>query len=198
MLESIKGGETIWFLGKEKLIDTLAYVSVLQRFGRGLAFARTGRADEAAAELAQMKIKMRDASLKEPLTPFNAAYDGAVIAESILLGAIAEQQNNLSLAVQHYQKAVKDEDHLIYNEPRDWVLPARHYLADALLKAGRYDEAVAVLKRDLTINPSNGWAITGLHIAFEKLARSSDLTMVKQHLKNAWLIKDVDIKRPVF
>jgi len=182
----------------EKMIDTLPYVAVLQHFGRGLAFARLGKAEEASAALAQMRLKMADASLKEPMTPFNAAYDGAVIAESILSGAIAEQQNNLSLAIQHYQKAVKDEDQLIYNEPRDWILPTRQYLADALLKAGRYDEAILILKQDLKINPSNGWAMTGLQIAFDKLNKTNDLIVAKQRLKDAWLVKDVEIKRPVF
>jgi tetratricopeptide (TPR) repeat protein len=182
----------------EKTIDTLAFVSVLQHFGKGLAYARKNQPAEAAAELAQMQEKMQVASLKEPAVPFNSAYDAAVVAEKILEGVIAEQQNNSAQAIQHFQEAVNAEDHLIYNEPRDWLLPARHYLGNALLNAGRYNEAIAVLQQDLVINPNNGWAITGLQTAFQHLNRSGDILAAKQRLKNAWLIKDIEITKPVF
>ena len=182
----------------EKQIDTLAYTPVLQHFGRGLAFARTGRSKEANEELARMKSKMQNPVLKEPFTPFNAAFDAGLIAQYILEGVIASEQNNLPLAVQQFEKAVKAEGLLIYNEPRDWILPARQYLADALLKAGRHDEAIAVLKEDLSFNPFNGWALTGLQLAFEKANKPGEMTAARQQLKNAWLIKDVEITRPVF
>jgi tetratricopeptide (TPR) repeat protein len=182
----------------EKLADTLAYTAVLQHFGRGLAYAATNRLEEATAELTQMRLRMQNAALKEPFTPFNAAYDAGVVAREILEGVIAAQQNNSSLAINHFEAAVKAEDKLIYNEPRDWVLPARHYLGDALLKAGRYNEAITVLQKDISINPSNGWSLIGIQTAFEKLNKSSDVIMAKQRLKNAWLMKDVMITRPVF
>jgi tetratricopeptide (TPR) repeat protein len=182
----------------EKLVDTLEYSSVLQHFARGVAFAKTDRLSEAAEELAQMQTGLQNPALKEPLTPFNAAFDGGSIAQTVLEGILAEQQNNPALAIQRFREAVQAEDHLIYNEPRDWLLPTRHYLGNALLNAGRYNEAIVVLEQDLVVNPSNGWAITGLHAAFEKLARSGDILTAKQRLKNAWLIKDVEITRPVF
>jgi tetratricopeptide (TPR) repeat protein len=182
----------------EQVVDSLPYTSVLQHFGRGIAFARTNRLTEAAAELAQMKLQMQNASLKEPFTPFNSAYNGGLVAQGILEGVIAAEQSNSTLAIKHFEEAVKEEDALIYNEPRDWLLPARHYLGDALLKAGRYTEAIVVLKEDLKVNPSNGWAITGLQMVFEKLSRSNDIIAAKQRLKNAWLVKDVEIKSPVF
>ncbi|RYZ26199.1 MAG: hypothetical protein EOO10_16235 [Chitinophagaceae bacterium] len=182
----------------EKRLDSFAYTSVLQHFGRGLAFARTGRVNEANEELAQMKMNMQNPVLKEPFTPFNAAFDGAEIAENILEGVIATQQNNLPQAIVQFEKAAKAEDQLIYNEPRDWVLPARHYLADALLRAARYNEAAIVLKKDLSVNPLNGWALTGLQLAFEKANKQVEMAAAKQRLKNAWLVKDIEIRRPVF
>lgn len=182
----------------EKVMDSLAYTPVLQHFARGLAFARTGKKEEAEEELAQLKIKMQNPALKELPGPFSAAYDAGLVAEKILQGVMAEQQNDLSAAIQHFGAAVQAEDHLIYNEPRDWLIPARHYLGNALLKAGRAEEAIAVLEQDLKINPSNGWALTGLQLAFESLNRSADIVVAKQRLKSAFLIKDMEIKRPVF
>jgi tetratricopeptide (TPR) repeat protein len=183
---------------KDAVTDSQAYTAVLQHFARGLAFAKTGRLPEATAEATQLGLKLQEPVLKEPLAPFNSAYDAGVVARSLLNGVIATQQNNLSLAIEHFREAVKKEDSLIYNEPRDWLLPARHYLGDALLQAGHHEEAVAVMQQDLRINPANGWALTGLQTAFEKLDRSGDVKTAKQRLKHAWMVKDVEIKRPVF
>jgi tetratricopeptide (TPR) repeat protein len=183
---------------KEPVVDTLSYTPVLQHFARGIALARLGRFDEALSEAALMDSKMQNPVLREPLTPFSAVYEGAQVAKALLDGVIATEQNNLSLAVKRFEEAVKQEEKIIYAEPRDWLLPARHYLGDALLRVGRNEEAVAVLQQDLTINPSNGWAIIGLQMAFEKLNRSGDIITAKNRLKNAWLAKDVEIKRPVF
>lgn len=177
---------------------TYTYASVLQHFGTGMAFARTGKVEEAKEEVERMVSEMQAPELKAPLTPFNAAYDGAVIAKAVLDGVMAAQENKLSTAIEHFTTAVEKEDKLIYNEPRDWPLPARQYLGDALLKAGRVEEAIAVLEQDLKINPSNGWSLTGLQLAFENRNRSADVVAAKQRLKSAWLIKDVEIKRPVF
>jgi tetratricopeptide (TPR) repeat protein len=182
----------------EKLIDSFEYTAVLQHFGRGLAFAKTGRLSAAAEELAKLQTSLQNPALKEPFTPFNAAYDGGRLAQKILEGVMAEQQNNSTQAIAFFKEAVNAEDHLIYNEPRDWLLPARHYLGNALVNAGKYAEAIAVLQQDLLINPANGWALTGLQTAFQKLSRFSDVTTAKQRLKNAWMVKDMDITRPVF
>jgi tetratricopeptide (TPR) repeat protein len=183
---------------QEKTGGDLPYGKVLQHFGRGLAYARLGRLTEAASEAALMTTAMQQQGLKEPFSPFNSAYDGAVVARHILDGTIALQQQNLAEAIGHYQQAANAEDRLIYDEPRDWLLPARHYLGDALLQAGRNEEALAVLQKDLQINPANGWALIGLQLAFEQLNRTGAIITTKQRLKNAWLVKDVDIKRPVF
>ena len=80
----------------------------------------------------------------------------------------------------------------------DFADVADDFVVDALLNAGRYNEALAVLQKDLQVNPSNGWALSGLQTAFEKLNRSGDVSTAKQRLKNAWLVKDVEITRPVF
>lgn len=178
--------------------ENLEYGAALEQFGRGVAFAKLGRLPEATEALAQLQLKLQNAALQERYTPFNTAYDGGRIAQHLLEGVIAEQQNKTALAVQHFQEAVKAEDRLVYDEPRDWILPTRHYLGNALLNAGRYNEALAVLQDDLVVNPANGWALTGMQNAFENLSRSGDVLAAKQRLKNAWLIKDVEISKPVF
>ena len=82
---------------------------------------------------------------------------------------------------------------MIYNEPKDWLLPVRHYLGRALLKANKFAEAEAVYRKDLTINPHNGWALTGLQQALEKQGKKAEAEQVKQSLTKAFSTKDVEI-----
>lgn len=183
---------------KEEVQDSLQYTPVLQHFARGLAFTRLNQLSNASSELQLMKKKLNaEPSLKEPLAPFNSAYNSGLVAQNILEGVIAAAQKNYAKSIELLNEAVKAEDHLVYNEPRDWLLPARHYLADVLIKAGRNNEAVTVLKQDLKISPSNGWALTGIVNTFQK-SKSEEATLAKKRLKNAWLAKDVNIDNVVF
>jgi tetratricopeptide (TPR) repeat protein len=171
----------------EKLPDTLPYVSVLYHFARGMAYARTGQPNYANFELTTLRVKMNeDESLKEPFTPFNSAYDASKIAENILAGTVAEQAGQLINAIEYFQKAVTLEDALVYNEPRDWLLPARQYLGNALLKAGKNAEAEVVYKKDLMINPLNGWSLTGLYQAQTGLNKKADAGKTLEQLNKVW------------
>jgi len=182
----------------EKPVDTLAYASVIQHFARGLAYCGKGKSELAQSELKKLEEKMQDRSLKLNMDNFSPAYDAANVARTILQGVIADAQKQYAASVDFFQKAVAAEDHIIYNEPRDWPLPAREYLGNELIKAGRYDEAIAVFNKDLFINPNNGWSLTGLQSAYQSTNNSAALAKVQQHLKQAWKIKDVEIKKAVF
>jgi tetratricopeptide (TPR) repeat protein len=183
---------------KVQVIDSLAHTPALQYFARGIAFARTNRVSDAKQALEMMKNKMTEPSLKEPLTPFNAAYDGLTVAKNILAGIIAEEQKDLTIAIDFFQQAVIAEDKLIYTEPRDWLLPARQYLGNALIKAGKYKDAVAVFNKDLEINPNNGWSLTGLVTCYKALNNKNALAAAQKRLTDAWMIKDIAIGSAVF
>ena len=182
----------------EPVGDTLSFTPVLQHFARGMAFANTNKITDAEKELAIMQQKMAEPSLKEPLAPFNSVYDAALIGENILAGSIAENKQDLAKAISIFKKAVQFEDNLVYNEPRDWLLPARQYLGAALIKGGQYKKAVAVFTRDLQINPGNGWSLTGLQTCYRQLKNATALPPVQRQLKAAWSIKDIPVDAAVF
>ena len=98
----------------------------------------------------------------------------------------------------YFEKAVLAEDDLIYNEPRDWLIPARHFLGNILINDGKFADAIAVYKKDLFINPNNGWALTGLAKAYQKNKNSSEYASARSRLSKAWLVKDVKIESSVF
>ncbi len=178
--------------------DSLSFASVLQHFARGMAFAKTNRLSKATVELSIMLEKMKNPVLKEPLAPFNSSFDAALVSKSILEGTIAEEKQDFTNAIIHFKKAVVAEDQLIYNEPRDWLLPARQYLGNSLLKAGKYNESVDVYNKDLIINPNNGWALTGLKKCFKALNNKTGLDLVEKRMQAAWLLKDISITASVF
>ncbi len=182
----------------DPVADTLSFTSVLQHFARGMAYANTNKIADATKELAIMQHKMTEPSLKEPLTPFNAVYDAALVAENILAGTIAANNRDISQAINFFKQAVTDEDKLIYNEPRDWLLPARQYLGAALVKASLYKEAVEIFTKDLQINPNNGWSLTGLQTCYRQLKNTTALSAVQKQLNAAWSIKDIPIDAAVF
>ncbi|MCY7421813.1 MAG: tetratricopeptide repeat protein, partial [Chitinophagaceae bacterium] len=181
-----------------KVNDSLRFTSVLQHFSRGMALAKTQKINEAKIELSKMEQAMKDPALKVPLTPFNDAYHPSLIAFYLLQGTIAEQQEKWQDAINHFKEAVVTEDNLIYNEPRDWLLPARQYLGKALVAAGQYTEAIKVFEKDLEINPNNGWSLSGLRLAYQKSGKSSMAMAVNKSIATAWKIKDVVIEDAVF
>jgi tetratricopeptide (TPR) repeat protein len=183
---------------KTPAIDTLVYISVLQHFARGMAFSRKSNIEMAKQELHLLNEKIRDKSLKYTMDNSNSVYATAVISRLILQGIIAEGQKQYGPAIEHLQKAVYAEDHLLYSEPRDWPLPARQYLANILIEAGKYDQAIATLKQDLVINPNNGWSLTGLQLAYKQTNNNIALRIVQSKIKSAWKIKDVTIQQPAF
>lgn len=180
------------------VVDTLAYASVIQHFARGLAYSRMGNRAMADQELHTLDKLLQNKVLETAMDNFSSARESAGVARLILLGVIAEDQKQYATAIGYLQQAVKAEDHIIYNEPRDWPIPARQYLGNVLIKAGKYHEAIAVLKHDLLINPKNGWSLTGLQLAYAQTNNSAELKNVQAQLKDAWRIKDMEIKSPAF
>jgi tetratricopeptide (TPR) repeat protein len=183
---------------KTPVADTLAYASALQHFSRGLAYSRQHNFTKAREELTILNERLLDKSLKLTMDNGNPAYKCVQVASLILQGVLAEEQRHYTVAVQLLQKAVTAEDLLIYNEPRDWPLPARQYLGNTLIRAGKSKEAIAVLNKDLMINPNNGWALTGMKIASLNVGNSGALAKINQRLNSAWKIKDLAIEKPVF
>ena len=145
------------------------YGKLIQEFGRGMAFANTAKIAKAKSSLAIMESLLLEKDMSVVMTPFNAPVTGGTVAKYILMGTIAEKENHLAEAIGYYAKGVAAEDSLVYQEPRDWLVPARHYLGNALLKQKKYAEAEKIFLKDLTYQPNNTISTTGL-----KKARSAN------------------------
>jgi tetratricopeptide (TPR) repeat protein len=169
------------------------YANVLYHFARGIAFSNKQNFTEASKELDQMRENMKDSSLTIPLSPFSAAIEGAKVAEQILLGVIHEKRKLNEGAIHHYALADSIESHMVYNEPRDWLLNPKHYLGNAYLIASEWKEAETVFKKDLTYNSENVWALYGLYQSLKAQKKQIEADRVLARFKKASAQADIKI-----
>ena len=159
---NVRYGKWNEILESPKLSDNHVYAKVLWHWAKGMANANTGRMLAAQESLKKMKKNMEHPDLKIILSPFNSVHSAGLVAQKLLEGTIFEKTGDMKKAIAAYREAKDFEDALIYTEPRDWLIPTRHYLASALIKTNAYAEAEKILIEDLKQNPSNYYALQGL------------------------------------
>jgi tetratricopeptide (TPR) repeat protein len=175
-----------------------AYDSIFTRgiwhYARGTALAAKGRFDEAEQELAALQKIAVDPELATlPQFVLNTPDAILRIAPEMLAGDIATRRKNYDKAIGHFERAVRYEDALIYNEPPDWHSPVRHWLGAALMEAGKPAEAEVVYWEDLRRNRDNGWSLFGLHQALAAQGKHDDAALVLTRFKKAWAQADVTL-----
>jgi tetratricopeptide (TPR) repeat protein len=174
------------------------YANLLWHWALGMAFAGKNNIDMAREELKKTEELMQAADLKVVMPPFNAPVDAAKVAVKILAGVIAEQDHDLNKAIALLNEAVVNEDAMIYDEPKDWLLPAKEYLGNALLKSGDAAKAETVFKKDLQENPKNHWALYGLYQSLLKQKKNDDAVNVKKQFDSAFEGSDITAGNIIF
>jgi tetratricopeptide (TPR) repeat protein len=170
------------------------YTKGIVHFARGTALAGKGRLDEARKELAALQSVVADPELaKQAQFSLNAPAAILRIAPDVLAGDIAARRKDYDAAITHFERAIRHEDALAYNEPPDWHAPVRHWLGAALLEAGRPAEAEVVYWEDLRRNRDNGWSLAGLHKALVAQGRSEEAAAAQARLTKAWGRADVTL-----
>jgi tetratricopeptide (TPR) repeat protein len=184
---------------KDKQPDAkMIYAAILFNFGRGMALARQSKIDEANNELQQMQVAMKDSGLYIPFGIFSPAIDGAIVAENILSGSIAMAEKNYPAAIKAFETAATTEEHMVYTEPRDWLLNPKHYLGNAYLKAGKPADAEKVFIKDLLNNNENGWALFGIYQALLAQHKNAAAGVMLARYKKAFVLADVQLAAAVF
>ncbi len=198
VLVNVRFGNWQKLLAEPKPATSMVYASLLYHFGRGMAFTQRPKMKEAELELASLRNLMKDSSLHIPLTPFSSAMEGAIIAENLLAGTIALNEKKYGEAIEAFEKAVGTEENMVYNEPRDWLLNPKHYLANAYLKAGQSSTAKMILEKDLENNHENGWALFGCWQALKAQNKKPEADKYLTRFKIAFGQADIKLSGPVF
>jgi hypothetical protein len=167
------------------------FAFLLQKWARGMALVNMERLADAKTELAVLREKLGNPDLQIRMEPFNTPYEQSVVAEKILEGTIAEKENDLHKAIAFFSDAVTAEDKLIYTEPRDWLIPTRHYLAHALIKNKEFGRSKKFLLEDLKINPHNFYALSALELVAAKENNALEQLQYKKELNAAYTHSDM-------
>jgi tetratricopeptide (TPR) repeat protein len=166
-------------------------------YGRAIALAAKGRLDEARATLGKLQ-KLAEETPADVPAGMNAVRDVLGVAIPIVQARIAAGERRSEDALAELRIAVAAEDHLAYNEPRDWFFPARHVLGAQLMQAGQPNEAEKVYRDDLQRNPDNGWALYGLSAALRAQGKAAEAATVAQQFDTAWKRADVTLTTSAF
>jgi tetratricopeptide (TPR) repeat protein len=166
-------------------------------FGRGVALAANGRVNEARTTLAE--LQKLDASVPaDALAGQNTVKDVLAVAIPIVQARIAAADHRSSEALSLLREAVAAEDRLAYDEPKDWLFPARHLLGAELLRAGAATEAERVYREDLKQNPANGWSLYGLSAALKAQGKPAEAARVTRQFEDAWKHSDITLSASAF
>ena len=176
------------------------YQAAMWHYARGVAFARTGKTQEAAAELAIVRAAVKDEANEKLLLAGNTATAATLIAigEAHLAGELAAASGDTQGAVAALERAVALQDALIYMEPPPFYFPTRQALGAVLLEGGRAKEAEAVYRADLDEWPKNGWSLYGLSKALMVQRKSDQAAWADEGFQRAWQRADVKLSASRF
>jgi len=158
------------------------------RYARGVALARTGKPDDAAAErmaLAEAATKVPDDALFGG-TGLERARTILALAAAVLDARIAWARGARAEAIRLWTGAVAAADKVPYDEPPVWYYPVRESLGAAHLLEGRAAEAERVFREDLVRHPRSARSLFGLHESLVKQGRHADAGWVKRAADEAW------------
>ena len=171
----------------------LVYMTAIWHYARALAFAATDKIDEAKKEQVQLETIAQAMPADRMIMGRNAAASLLSIASHVVAGELATKQGNVDEAVKHLEEAVQIQDGLAYNEPPPWYYPVRQSLGAVLVAAGKNVEAEQVYRKDLALNPNNGWSLYGLAQSLRAQGKSQEAAVVEEQFKKAWAKADVEL-----
>jgi hypothetical protein len=163
------------------------FTGAVWRYARATALVHRNRLADAGRELAALKSLVADPALKGQATfSSNSGVAIVQIAPEVIAGEIALKRGKIELALLHFDRALRLEDALDYQEPPDWQVPARQGLARALLAADRPDVAESVLWEDLKRNPEPGWNLALLSKALKRQNKTAEAELIDARFAKAW------------
>lgn len=177
--------------------DKFPVMQTVRHMARSVSWAVKGDAKKARQE----QWMFYDARTRVPegtTVGNNTATDVLRVAELLMNGEILLGEGKADGSIASLRKAVTAEDNLRYNEPPDWLQPARHALGAVLVKNKRFTEAQKVYAADLAKLPGNGWALYGMAQALEGMARSPEARTYESQFREVWADADTTILSSCF
>ena len=170
-------------------------------YAKGISAAVQGKVT--AARDLQDQFEAAWAKVPEERMLFNnRCIDILEIANMMLEGEILYREKRYEDAFSTLRDAVQVDDNLPYEEPWGWMQPARHALGALLLEQGHAEEAEAVYRADLGLdpklaracqNPNNVWSLKGLHTCLTRRGAADEAALIKPVLDRIAARADRDV-----
>jgi len=184
-------------LATESLQHSTPYLDGILSYVKGSAYIAKGSPDGAKQELSNIQRIAQSPDVSVNRAGATATAELLALAAHALDGEIKLAEGNLTGAIAAFQKGVALEDTNNYTEPPDWPQSMRLYLGNALLVAGRFEEAEAVFRKDLRWHQNNGWSLFGLMKALEAQNKKNEAKVIQKQWSSVWSHADVQLTSPV-
>lgn len=172
--------------------DYMPFTRAFHSAARAIAYAALNEPSKARKE---QSVYLRQAEVVPMEETFgnNSARAILAVVTAMVEGEILLREGKLEPGLECLRVAVQAEDALRYDEPPSWLIPVRHSLAAALLKAGRYADAEQVYREDLRRLPENGWSLYGLSRALLGQKEPEKAGAVLLRFREVWRKADVQL-----
>ena len=184
-------------LTTESLPHSTPYLDGILSYVKGSAHLAKGSLDRAQQELNNIQRIAQSPDVSVNRAGATATAELLALAAHALDGEIKLAEGDLTGAIAAFEKGVALEDTNNYIEPPDWPQSMRLYLGNALLVAGRFEEAEAVFRRDLRWHQNNGWSLFGLMKALEAQNKKNEAKVIQNQWSSVWSHADVQLTSPV-
>ena len=184
-------------LAIESLQHSTPYLDGILSYVKGSAYIAKGSLDRAKQELSSIQHIAQSPDVSVNRAGATATAELLALAAHALDGEIKLAEGDLAGAIAAFEKGVALEDTNNYTEPPDWPQSMRLYLGNALLVAGRFEEAEAVFRKDLRWHQNNGWSLFGLMKALEAQNKKNDAKVIQNQWSSVWSHADVQLTSPV-
>ncbi len=168
----------------------LPFTSAMWHYARALAFSAKGNRAQATNEQRQLEAITAAISPDRTLGTSNRAKDVAQVAVVVVAGELTAAHGDHKGAAAKLTDAVRMQDALIYEEPPIWYYPVRESLAAQLLAMGHAQEAEAVYREDLKINPGNPRSLYGLAQCLSAEGDTAEAARTREQFRKAWRFAD--------
>ncbi|MDT7806631.1 MAG: hypothetical protein QOJ70_444 [Acidobacteriota bacterium] len=165
----------------------------VRTWARAMAFAATGKLEDADAEYKSFAAEAREIPADAQFG-LNKVSDIFKIADGVLAARIASARGERARAEELLRSAVAVEDSLAYDEPPAWFLPTRESLGAVLLAEGKAAEAELVFREDLQRNPRSGRSLFGLAKSLEAQRKMRAAADARRRFSAAWRRADTQLK----
>lgn len=183
-------------LREPRFPDLFGVSNAVRHYARCVAFTALERFDDAERELVELDALC--AAMDERPIGNNPARTVLKIPQHVARGEWLFARGRREEGLAELRAAVAVEDGLVYDEPPDWLMPARHTLGANLVAAGQFVEAEAAYRRDLDRFPENGWSLYGLSRALDGQGKSAEASAVKRRFDAAWKRADLPLTSSCF